>query len=373
VSSYYNDPCELFVELARIDSPPGHERHMADRLLELARASGIDAVERDTPGAPRATAGSVVLSLPATAPGGVPICFCAHTDTIPTGPIEPVVADGLVRSAGDTILGADNKASVAAMLVAAQTLAAQRPPQAGVEFVFTPLEEAGCVGAKALDFGALRARCAFVYDHAGPIGTYVRSAPAGYVVGVVIRGRAAHAGIAPEEGRSAIQAASRLVDGLALGRLADGATVNAGVIRGGTAHNVVPERCVVWIDVRARSRSRVIGLCEEVRAAAHAAATSCGCEAELTVEEKYRDYRIDADEPVMRLALSGLAEVGGEPVAVDAGGGSDANIFNEHGIRCINLGSGMRAIHTPDESIAVADVRRLCDLTLAIVAAASSS
>lgn len=366
------DPVELFVELAALPSPPGRERAVADRIVAFVRDLGLEAVEDDAAPSLGGSTGNLLVRLPSTC-AGTPVFFCAHLDTVPVeGPVRPVVAAGRVTSDGRTILGADNKASVAAMLVALSRLVQEGRDHAGVELLFTPMEEVGCKGASAFDSDLLESRCGFVYDHEGPVGTYVRSAPAGHLLRLEFAGRAAHAGIDPERGRSAIQAAGRAIAGLSFGRLADGSTVNAGVITGGTAHNVVAERCELSIDVRARRRARSLELVDEIERVAGAAAADCGCTVEMDAVEKYRDYRFDGSEAILRLAREGLAATGAAMTGVDAGGGADASIFNARGIPCLNLGSGMQSIHTRDEFIPVRDVERLVDLTLAIVEAASA-
>jgi tripeptide aminopeptidase len=365
------DPVELFVELAAIASPPGQERAVADQVAGFARKHGLEVHEDAAAAALRGTTGNLLLTLPAGR-DGIPVFFCAHLDTVPVeGPVRPVLTSGAVRSDGRTILGADNKASAAAMLVALARIVEEERAHAGVELVLTPMEEAGCRGAKAFDPSVLRGHLGFVYDHEGPIGTYVRSAPSGHLLRLGFLGRAAHAGINPEYGRSAIEAAGRAISRIRLGRLDDGSTVNVGVIQGGTAHNVVAERCALTIDVRTRKQERTLQLIEEILATAQAAAAKCGCRVEAEAEEKYRDYRFEGDEPVVALARSALASLGTTAQPVDGGGGADASIFNARGIPCLNLGSGMRDVHTNGESITVADIHALVELTLAIVEAAA--
>lgn len=368
------EPLDAFLELARIVSPPGAERPVADRVLAFAHERGLMVSEDDTARRLGGSAGNLHIRLPATQSEGIPVFFCGHLDTIPVdGPIHPRVTDGRVCSDGRTILGADNKASVAAMLAATDHLLETGREHAGVDLVFTTMEEVGCRGAKAFDARAVEGRCGFVFDHAGPIGTYVGEAPAGSLVELDFRGRAAHAGIAPEAGRSAIQAASRFVAGLELGRHADGATVNVGVIHGGTAHNVIAAECRLTVDVRARTHRRRAELVQRILTGASDASARCDCEVGSTVEDKYRDYRFGDDEPVVRLGRRALEAAGLHAEPLVGGGGSDASVFNENGIPCLNLGSGMESIHTCDESIAVADLRRMVDVILAIVDEAARS
>ncbi len=363
------DPVTLFTDLAAIPSPPGEEREVADRVLTYLEGLGLEVAEDDAGAQIGSNAGNLLCRIPPTAQnGGTPIFLCAHLDTVPpSGPLEPVVEDGVVRNAGGTILGADNKAAVAAMLHAASRVLAEGRPHAGIELLFTPKEEVGLQGAKAFDASTLEATTGFVYDQGAPIGNVVLGAPYASQIEVVIRGRAAHAGMAPEEGRSAIAAAARAIADLRLGRLDDETTANVGLISGGTAKNIVPDRCSFSIDVRSHNESKLADLVREMLETMTFAAALEQCEAETTVAESYRGYRFSRSDPPVALACSALERTGIEPLLQLTGGGADANVFNERGKACVNLANGMMEIHTPDEHIAVADIERMVDVTLALL------
>jgi len=363
------DVLALFTELAAIPSPPGEERAVADRVQRYLEDLGLEVSEDDAGSRIGSNAGNLLCRLPATpGNGGEPIFLCAHLDTVPpTGALEPVVEDGVVRNAGGTILGADNKAAVAAMLEAASRIVHEQRPHAGIELLFTPKEEVGLQGAKAFDATRLQARTGFVYDQGAPIGDIVLGAPYACQIEVVIHGRAAHAGMAPEEGRSAIAAAARAVADLRLGRLDDETTASVGLIQGGTARNIVPDRCSFSIDVRAHDESKLADLVREILETITFAAALEQCEAESTVDESYRGYRFARGDLPVTLACSALERAGVQPRLGLTGGGADANVFNERGKACLNLANGMMEIHTPDEHIAVADLERMVDVTLALV------
>jgi tripeptide aminopeptidase len=285
----------------------------------------------------------------------------------PTGPLEPVVDDGVVRNAGGTILGADNKAAVAAMLEAARLILSENRPHAGLELLFTQKEEVGLQGAKAFDSDRLEATVGFVYDHAAPVGEVMLGAPHARALDVTMRGRAAHAGMAPEEGRSAIAAAAQAIADFRLGRLDDETTASVGLIQGGTAKNIVPDRCTFSIDVRSHDERKLSDLVQELLETITFAASLEQCEADTTVDDSYRGYRFSRGDLVVRLAAEALTRTGIEPVYGLGGGGADANVFNERGLPCVNLANGMAAIHTPDEHIAVADLERMVEVTLALM------
>jgi tripeptide aminopeptidase len=361
----------LFAELAAIASPPGEERAVADAVVRYLRDLGLEVAEDDAGERIGSTMGNLLARLQPTADGGIPIFLCAHLDTVPpSGPIAPVVEEGFVRNAAGTILGADNKAAVAAMLEAARTLLAENRPHAGVELLFTPKEEVGLVGAYAFDHQRLRARVGYVYDMAAPIGTIILAAPSARKLTIRFHGRAAHSGMYPEEGRSAIAAAARAVTDMPLGRLDEETTANVGTIRGGTARNIVPEWCELEAEARSLDESKVADVVQEMLDACTFAAGVAECEVETEVQGDYRAYRFSRGDLPVRLAAAALERCGFEPRYETTGGAADANVFNERGLACVNLANGMADIHTPDERIAVDDLTSMVEVTLALVEAA---
>jgi len=372
--SWASEVLALFLELASVPSPPGEERAVADLVIRYLRDLGLDASEDGAGARLGSTTGNILARLGPTNGGGLPIFLCAHLDTVaPTGPIEPVVTDGLVRNAGGTILGADNKAAVAAILEAARLLLSERREHAGVELLFTVKEETGCEGATAFDVSELTAEIGFVYDFEGPIGDVVVAAPYQRTLDVAFKGRAAHAGISPEEGRSAVAAAARAIADLRLGRIDDETTANVGVIQGGTARNVVPERCRLVAEARSRDERKLEEVVAEmVDCFAFAAAVS-ECEVETQIGSKYPGYRFRPEDVPVRLAAQALERCGFSVRTVESNGGADANVFNGRGRRCANLANGMARIHSPDEQIAVADLEAMVGVTLELAEAARSA
>ncbi len=299
---------------------------------------------------------------------GTPIFLCAHLDTVPpAGPLQPVVADGYVRNAGGTILGADNKAAIAAMLEAVRRIVVEERPHAGIELLFTLQEEISLGGARELDLDPIVATVGFVYDQIGPIGEIILGAPHQGAVDLTFHGQAAHAGIAPEDGRSAIAAAARTIAELRIGRLDEETTASVGLIAGGTARNVVPERCSVSVDVRSHDAAKLAALVQEVVDAAAFAANAVECTLDVHVQQTAPGYRFARDVPAIRLAEAALTRAGYLPHLALTGGGADANAFNQRGRQCVNLANGMADIHSPTEHIAVADLEGMVEVTLALV------
>jgi tripeptide aminopeptidase len=366
-----SEAVDLFLELAAIASPSGEERLVADRVLAYLGDCGLQADEDDTGASIGSTMGNVYARLePTTA--GEPVFFCAHLDTVPpTDEIDPVVGDdGIVRNARPTILGGDNKAAVAAMLDATRRVLAENRPHAGIELVFTSKEEVGLLGAYAFDHRRLQAKVGYVYDQGGPIGEVVLGAPSAELLEITFHGRAAHAGMYPEDGRSAIAAAARAIAEMQLGRIDEETTANVGEIRGGTAANVVPEWCSLVAEARSHDERKLAEVVQAMQDAITFAAGVAECEVETKLNRTYRAYRYRRDDLPIRLAADALARCGFEPRYGLSGGAADSNAFNEHGLQCVNISNGMTDIHTPDESIAAADIDSMVDVTLALLDAA---
>ena len=365
-----SEAADLLLELAAIPSPSGGERGVADVVLRYLSGLGLDPDEDSCGPRIGSTAGNVYARLEPTAEG-TPIFLCAHMDTVPPdGELDPVVDDGVIRNAGGTILGGDNKAAITAMLEGVRRVVAENVPHAGIELVFTPMEEVGLVGAVAFDHDRLRARVGYVYDQEGAMGEVVLGAPWSRALDVRFHGRAAHAGMAPEEGRSAIQAAAKAIADLRLGRLDELTTANVGTITGGTAGNVIPEWCTFSAEARSHDEATLGEVVQEMLDAFSFAATEAECDVETTLRKSYDGYRLKRDEQAVVLATGAFAQCGFEPRYGLSGGGADANVFNQRGRRCVNLSHGVFGFHTPDEHVSVADLDAMVDVTVALVDAA---
>ena len=358
---------DLFCELAAVPSPPGEERAVADLVTRYLHDCGLD-VDEDGVGAEiGSTMGNLYTRIEATAEGE-PILLCAHLDTVPpTAAIEPVVDDGVLRNGAGTILGADDKAAVAVMLEATRRLLAEGRPHAGIELLFTPKEEVGLVGAYAFDHTRLHARTGYVYDQAAPIGVVILGAPFSQSLEVTFHGRAAHSGMHPDDGRSAIAAAARAISEMRLGRVDEDSTANVGTITGGTATNIVPEWCTFVAEARSHDERKLADLVQEMQDAITFAAGLLECDAQTVARKSYRGYRFTKTDRAVALAAEALARCGHEVVYDRSGGAADANVFNERGLQCVNLANGMTDIHTPNEHIAVADLDAMIDVTLALI------
>lgn len=356
---------ERFVRLCEIRSPTGEEREIADVVTEELRGLGLEVIEDGAAKAAGAGAGNLIARLRGRDEGWV--MFSGHLDTVPhEGSVEVVLADGVYRSAGDTILGADNKAALA-VLIELVARYAERPPPVGIELLFTVAEEQALRGARAFDIGSLRSDCGFVLDHASPIGDLITAAPTYQRLIAEFGGLEAHAGIRPEDGRSAIAAASAAVAGMELGRLDEETTANVGVISGGTSSNVVPAHCRLEGETRSVEVERSAEVVGAMVDACTWAASEHGCDVEIDVTELFRGYRTPASSRPLRIASAALERCGHEVRRIATGGGSDANALLAAGLDCLLVANGTAANHTPRESVPAQNLDAMLEICEAIV------
>jgi tripeptide aminopeptidase len=349
---------ETFAALCRIPSPFGREQDIAAHVTGELAAMGV-AVERDA-------RGNLLSQIRGRSERT--ILLCAHLDTVDVhGPIEPVVVDGGWENAHDTILGADNKAAVAVLLEIARRTSVEGAP-VGIELLFTLSEEDGLAGAKEFDVGTLRADFGYVFDHATPIGEVVVASPTYYRLTAEFHGRAAHAGIRPEAGRSAIRAAAHAIFAMPHGRIDDQTTANVGSIEGGSGTtNVVPERCRIMAEARSLDLERVEQVIAEMIDAVHDGAADAECDADVVCEKLFEGYRQKGTAPAIAMAEAALRACGYEPSRIVTGGGSDANALAVQGFECVNLANGTEHNHEPGERVSAAALEGMLDVGLALL------
>jgi tripeptide aminopeptidase len=361
---------DRFVRLCEIPSPTGEEREVTDAVLDELREMGVDVSEDDSATPARAGAGNLIARVPGSRDGW--LSLFAHLDTVPhEGRIEVAEENGVYRSHGETILGADNKAAVTVLMeLAARHLS--DPAALGLELIFTVAEEDGLRGAKELDIGSLRAPFGFVLDHATPIGEVIVAAPTYKRLVATFNGHEAHAGINPEEGHSAIAAAAAAVSGMKLGRLDEETTANVGIIEGGTASNVVPGHCAILGEARSVDGERAGAVIGEMVDACTWGAGEHGCDVDAQVSEMFRGYRMDRKTPPVAIAAEALRRRGHEPSLIATGGGSDANALVAAGYDAVLLANGTEANHTPEELVSAAAMIEMLGVCEAVIEEASA-
>jgi tripeptide aminopeptidase len=356
---------DTFAALCRIPSPFGHEQACSDRIRAELEGMGVSA-EADA-------AGNLLARLPGR--GERTILLCAHMDTVDDGgvPIDPVIVDEGWENANDGILGADNKAAVAVVLELARRCSIEGSP-VGLELLFTVSEEDALAGAKEFDARRLGAEFGYVFDHATPIGEVVTASPTYYRIAADFHGRAAHAGIRPEAGRSAIVAAATAIAAMPLGRLDDQTTANVGSVHGGAGStNIVPERCRLLAETRSLDAGRVEDVVAKLVDAIHDGASHAECDVDVTSERLFVGYRVKPSAPVMQAAEAALRACGYEPRRIVTGGGSDANVLEAGGLPCVNLANGTERNHEPTERVSVAALEGMLDVAFALLDEAAAA
>ncbi|MGH2857331.1 MAG: M20/M25/M40 family metallo-hydrolase [Solirubrobacteraceae bacterium] len=358
---------ETFASLCRIESPSGRERECADWVADRLRALGLDVTDDGSGPAAGSECGNLLARIDGASDAS--ILLCAHLDTVPlAAPVEPVLIDGAWTNANDGVLGADNKSAVAVILELARALTGtDGPPPVGVEFLFTVCEEVALRGSREFDVSSLRSTFGYVFDHATAIGEVVVASPTEYGITAEVRGRAAHSGVRPEAGRSAIAAAAAGIAAMRLGRLDAETTANVGTIHGGTAINVVPERCLIEAEVRSLDADRAAALATEMVDHLNDAANAGECDLDVNLRQLFAGYRTSARAPQLAVAERALTACGYEPRRIASGGASDANSFEAAGFPCTCLADGVERNHQPDERVTAAALESMLEIALTLV------
>lgn len=343
---------DTFTELLKVNSPSFCEREIGELLSEKLKAAGCR-VEFQEYGAS--------FNLLAFKNGSVskapPLLLSAHMDTIePTEGISFSFDGDTIRTTGGTVLGADDKSALAQIIEALTALDKNSLPHGNIEIVFTSCEEKGLLGARNLDFSRLRSRHALVLDSSGRVGRLVTAAPEHITYEMRVTGKQAHAGIEPEKGINAIKIAARIISEVPDGRIDGETTANIGIIKGGTATNVVPKDVVINGEVRGHSSAVVASIKKRIFETARRLAQENSASIRIDEQREYSAFKIDESDPFLQFLSAVFRKCGIEPVHIVTGGGSDANIFNHAGITAVNISTGMQDVHSTEEHIHIKDL-----------------
>jgi tripeptide aminopeptidase len=366
----------LLLELVQIDSVSREERDVAERIKQICEEMGAEVFIDDAGEKVGGNTGNVIARFPGTIEGAEAIMMSAHMDTVVPGRgVKPIVEGDIIRTDGTTVLGGDDKSGVSVIIETIRCLQEQNIPHAPIDAVFSICEEVGLLGAKHLDLSKVRARYGIVFDSDDP-GFLFTKGPSANHFEFKIHGLESHAGVAPEDGISAIRIAAEAISQMKLFRIDEETTANIGVIRGGEATNIITN--LVTLKGEARSlddekleaqTAHIIKCLED--AAAKYEVTVDGVTTKARVEsEVSREYHamdVSDDSRVVKLVKEAASRMGLKVETMASGGGCDANIFNKRGIECANLGTGMRAIHTVKEWLDVKDMNASAEITLEIM------
>jgi tripeptide aminopeptidase len=356
-----------FIELVQIDSHSWDERRMADALIKKLKSYGLEIYEDDTGMKVGGNTGNLICRLKGD-DSKPTILFTCHMDTVQPGKgIKPQVLEDRIVSDGTTILGADDKAGVAGLLEMIRVLQEQKLPHGNIILLFTMGEEIGLTGSRHLDGDLIKdADYGFAFDSNGTIGKIVTQGPSQAKLEVTIHGKTAHAGVNPEAGISAIKLASTAISRMNLGRIDSETTANIGMINGGVATNIVPEKAEIVAEARSLNQSKLEAQLEHMKKTFEQAAEEAGGRAEVKITHMYPAFQFDDDHPVVQIAKQASKMIGFEPSIMSSGGGSDANVLNGLGVPTVNIAIGYENIHTVNEFIRLDDLENAARFMVAI-------
>ncbi|MDA3131164.1 M20/M25/M40 family metallo-hydrolase [Aliibacillus thermotolerans] len=357
-----------FIELVQIDSETTKEEKIGAVLKEKFTSLGLEVVEDDAKEKTGHGAGNLICTWHGNVPSADPIYFTSHMDTVVPGEgIQPKIEDGIIRSDGTTILGADDKAGIAAMLESIRTIQENNLPHGTIQFVITVGEEAGLVGAKALNASLLQAKYGFALDSDGEVGNIIVAAPYQAQFNIQVNGKTAHAGVAPEKGISAITVAAKAIAKMPLGRIDEETTANIGRFEGGTQTNIVCDKVHITAEARSLSEEKLHTQVNKMTTAFEETAKEMGATAEVNSEIVYTGFKYTKEDTVVQIAMKASERIGRKPKLLRSGGGSDANIIAGYGVPTVNLSVGYKDIHTTNEHIAIGDLVKLTEMVNAVV------
>ncbi|MBS3679642.1 M20/M25/M40 family metallo-hydrolase [Ornithinibacillus massiliensis] len=357
-----------FMELVQVDSETGFEAEIAEVLKKKFSELGLEVLEDEAKEKTGHGANNLICTLKGNKDGVDPIYFTSHMDTVVPGKgIKPSIQDGYIVSDGTTILGSDDKAGLSAMLEAIRVLKENNIQHGDVQFVITVGEESGLVGAKALDSSMIHAKFGYALDSNGKVGDIIVAAPTQAKINTIIKGKTAHAGVAPEKGVSAITIAAKAIAKMPLGRIDEETTANIGRFEGGKQTNIVVDHVEILAEARSLVPEKMEAQVKAMKEAYETTAKEMGGEAIVDIKVMYPGFKQQAGDEVVEVARKAAASIGRESQLLKSGGGSDANVIAGFGIPTVNLAVGYEEIHTTNERIPVEELVKVTELVAAII------
>lgn len=356
-----------FLDYVRIPSPSYREGNFAEALKKDMEKIGFDIIVDDAGSKANSDTGNIIGYLSGNK-DIEPIMFCAHMDTVtPCENIDPIIEDGIIKSRGNTILSADDKAGIVSILEGIRYIKENNIPHGDIEVVFTICEEVGLYGSKYLDYSKIKSKMAFVLDASGDIGGVNVQGPAQAQIYAKFHGKSAHAGLNPEKGINAIQVASRAIDKMTLLRIDEETTANIGIIKGGSATNIVADYTEVKFEARSLNEAKLNKQVKHMVNAMEQAAKEFDTTVDVEVSHSYPTFNLDNNESMLEIIENAMKKLNIPYMPKSTGGGSDTNIFNGNNLKAATLGIGMFGAHSVNEYIAEDDIVKMAELVVAII------
>jgi len=359
---------KVFLELVKINSPVLNEVDGMAKVEELFTPISDEVITDRTGERFGSGSGNRLFRIGGKTGTKPPLLLNAHIDTVATCiGVKPLVEDSKIRSDGTTPLGADDKAGIAIIYEVMMSLREQIVNAPDIEVLITISEEEGLLGARYFDYSLLRSKMGYVFDCDGMTGKIVMRTPSYNTLKFWLKGVAVHAGICPERGKSAIQAASRAISGIRLGRLDHETTANIGIIKGGIARNIVPEECYVEGEVRSMDEQKLESVTREIEGAFDHECKEGGLELKKEIFREFNSFKMTPADIPVALAIKACNELGIKTELAETGGGSDANIFHDNGIKAVNLGFGVEDAHANSEYFDIGEAVKASNMMLSII------
>jgi tripeptide aminopeptidase len=356
-----------FIQLVKVDSLSRQERKMADLLKEKILAEGIEPYEDDAGKKIGGNSGNIIFTVKGSKEAPT-ILMMAHMDTVVPGIGKtPVIEGNIIKTDGKTILGGDDAAGIECIFEALRIVKENSIAHGDIQVAFTIAEETGLLGAKNLDYSKINAKYGFVMDGGGTIGSVAITAPSQNKINVTVNGKAAHAGMEPEKGISAIQIAAEAVTRMKLGRIDDETTANVGVIKGGLATNIICDKIEIKAEARSRNQEKLQSQTNHMKQCFEEAALKFGGSVDFRSELEYPAYSIKEDSNIINILEKAAKESGIDLLLEATGGGSDTNIINGKGIEAVDLSIGMDKVHSVEEQISIDDMVKATEFLVAII------
>jgi len=360
------------MDLIRIDSPSKKEKEVALKLEAEMKQLGADCIFDNVGEIINGNVGNLIVKVKGNT--DAPTFFLSsHMDTVEPGlGIKPRIEDGIMRSDGTTILGSDDKSGVSIIVEIIKTLKEQNIPHGDIEVAFTICEEIGLLGAKYIDITQFNSKYGIVLDSSTPKRLVLKCPTSDYAV-FKVHGLEAHAGLCPENGINSIKIVSEAISNMTIGRIDHETTSNIGIISGGVATNIIPNYVMVKGEARSHNNEKLDKEIEHMCKCFNDAADKYSVTlegktikptVEIEIERVYEKMDVSSEAHITRLVDRAVDNLGHEIEHHTTGGGCDANYFNNMGLECVNLGTGMYELHTVNEHVIMDEFYRSADIVL---------
>ncbi len=354
---------EIFLELVSIDGLSANERLVANYITAFLERIKFTPTEDLCAKISDGNTGNIICPIGT----GGNFVLLSHMDTArSTKDVKPQLLIDRITSDGNTVLGVDNRAGIASLLFALEKLVNENKPVKDFTLAFTIQEETTLNGSANIELNN-NIKMAFVFDSHLPPGDFIYMSAGSIGFSIKVYGKASHSGLAPEKGIDSIKIASVAISKLEFGRIDSDTTANIGIIKGGTATNVIPELTTIEGEVRSMIHSNIDKKIEEIKTQFELTAKEFGGKIEFDSYWNFKPYKIAEDSETFKTVVNAISKIGLKANPNTSKGGSDANSLNAKGISCVNLGIGAENPHSNDEFILYKDLENSAKIAMELM------